>query len=239
MKQDNDDTNWEISNEESEGVGESTLSSEIEDDDLNNPQHEVLHLDQVSLDKTIRTTRVPLPKKLSRADSVISRTSLPNLRYPVRAIAPRLFKRQMSAIIISCETDVVQALPLPKAGGDQNVPQPKAGGDHNVLQRQQATCEVAQQFMDAVVFTRTHWPIISDEKYSMVEEAWTHAIYAQDRQRAFASAPVGAPPVCQLASGPSHKINPQTQEAVSVYSVFCSSVGLMMILNLKTYIVKT
>jgi hypothetical protein len=82
-----------------------------------------------------------------------------------------LFKHQKSAIIISCETDIVQTLQLPKAGGDQNVLQPKASGDHNVPQRQQATFEVAQWFMDAIVFTKTHWPIISDEKYSMVEEA--------------------------------------------------------------------
>ena len=49
---------------------------------------------------------------------------------------------QNSVINISCESDIVQALPLPKAGGDQNVPQPKAGGDHNISQHQKATFEV-------------------------------------------------------------------------------------------------
>jgi hypothetical protein len=93
--------------------------------------------------------------------------------------------------------------------------------------------------MEAIVFTKTPWPIISDEKYSMVDEAWKLAIEAQDRQRALAGAPVGAPSVCQLPGGPSLKIDPQTREAVSVYSVFCSSIGLMMILNLESYIVKT
>jgi len=135
--------------------------------------------------------------------------------------------------------DVVQVLPLPKAGGDQNVPQPKAGGDHNVSQHQKATFEVAKWFMEAIVFTKTPWPIISDEKYSMVDKAWKLAIEAQDRQWALAGAPVGAPSVCQLPGGPSLKIDPQTREAVTVYSIFCSSIGLMMILNLKTYIVKT
>jgi len=60
MKQDNDDTNWEISINQSDVGGESTLSSNIEDDDLGN-RLKVLHLAQACCDKTIRTTRVPLP----------------------------------------------------------------------------------------------------------------------------------------------------------------------------------
>jgi len=35
---------------------------------------------------------------------------------------------------MSHESDVVQRLPLSKAGGDYNVPEPKAGGDHNIPQ---------------------------------------------------------------------------------------------------------
>jgi hypothetical protein len=151
-------------------------------------------------------------------------------------MAPPLLKRQKSTINISRESDIVQALPLPKAGGDHNMPQQKpGGGDHNVPQHQKATFEVAKRFMEAIVFTKTPWPIISDEKYSMVDEAWQLAIEAQDRQRALAGAPVGAPSVCQLPGGPSLKIDPQTREAVSVYSVFCSSIGLMMMLNHKKY----
>jgi hypothetical protein len=65
----------------------------------------------------------------------------------------------------------------------------------------------------------------------MVDEAWQLVIEAQDRQRALAGAPVGAPSVCQLPSGPSFKIDPQTREAVSEYSVFRSSIRLMMMLN--------
>jgi len=112
------------------------------------------------------------------------------------------------------------------------MPQQKpGGGDHNVPQHQKATFEVAKRFMEAIVFTETLWRNISDEKYSMVDEAWQLAIQAQDRQRALAGALAGAPSVCQLPSGPSLKIDPQTQEAVSVNSVFCSSIGLMMMLN--------
>ena len=87
MKQDDDDIDREISNDESEDLGESTLSSDIEEDDLDIRQ-EVLHLDQARRDKTIRTTRVPPPKKRSRADTVIARAPLPNLRHPAGAIAP-------------------------------------------------------------------------------------------------------------------------------------------------------
>jgi len=207
------------------------LTSDIEEDDLDN--QEVLHLDQSRRDKTIRTTRVPPPKKRSRAETVIARTSLPNLRHPAGAIAPPLLKRQKSTINILRESDVVpaQALPLLKTGGDQNVPQPKAGGDHNVPQHQKATFEVAKRFMEAIIFTKTPWPIISDEKYSMVDEAWKLAIEAQDRQRALAGTPVGTPSVCQLPGGPSLKIDPQTREAVSVYSGFYSSIGVAMILS--------
>jgi len=238
MKEDDDDIDREISNDKSEDPGESTLLSDIEEDDLDMRQ-EVLHLDQAHRDKTIRTTRVPLPKKRSRADTVIAHAPLPNLQHPVGAIASPWLKHQKSVINISHESDIVQALPLPKAGGDQNVPQPKAGRDHNVPQHEKATFEVAKRFMEAIVFTKTPWPIISDEKYSMVDEAWKLAIEAQDCQQALAGAPVGTPSVCQLPSGPSLKIDPQTREAVRVYSVFWSSIGLMMILNLETYIVKT
>jgi len=233
MKQDDNDTDREITDNESEDLGESTLLSDIEEDDLGN-QQEVLHLDQVRRDMMIRTSRVPPPKKQSRADTVIARTSLPNLRHPAGAMAQPLFKSQKSTINISCESDIVQALPLPKAGADQNIPQQKPGGaDHNIPQCQKATFEVAKPFMDAIVFTKTPWPIISDENYWMVNVAWKLAIEAEDRQRALAGAPGGAPSICQLPGGPSLKIDPHSREAVSVTSVFCSSIGLMMMLNPK------
>jgi hypothetical protein len=112
MKQDTDNTDRQISNDESEDPVQSTLSSDIKEDNLDIPQ-EVLHLDQACLDKTIRTTRVPLPKKQSCTDTVIVRAPLPNLQHPAGAIAPPLLKRQKSVINISCESNVVQVLLLP------------------------------------------------------------------------------------------------------------------------------
>jgi len=209
MRQDDDDTDQQISYDQSEDLGASTLSSDIEEGDLVNRQ-EVLHPDQARPDKTIHPTRVPMPKKRSRADTFIPHTPLPNLRHSVGAIAPPLLKRQKSAINISCESDVVQALVLSKAGGDQNVPQLKAGGDHNIQQHQMATFDAAKQFMEAIILTKIPWPIISDEKYSMVDKVWKLGLDAQDCQRALAGAPVGAPSVCQLPSGPSLEIDPLT-----------------------------
>jgi hypothetical protein len=134
---------------------------------------------------------------------------------------------------------LAQALPHPKAGGDHSVSQPKAGGDHNVSQHQKTTFEVAKRFMEQILFTKTPWPIISNEKYSMVDEACLLAIEAQDRQQALAVAPVDTPSACELPSGLSLKIDPQTGEAISVFSAFCSSIGLVMILFPKIFIVKT
>jgi hypothetical protein len=78
--------------------------------------------------------------------------------------------------------------------------------------------------MVAIVFTKTPWPIISDMKNWTVDEAWKLAIEAQDRQWALAAAPTGTPSVCQLPGGPYLKIDLQTRDAVSVYSVFCCSI---------------
>ena len=202
MQQDDDDNDWEeISNHNSEETGSSTLLSDIEEDELEN-QQEVLHLDNVRCDQIIRTTRVPLPKKQNHANTVIARTSLPKLHHPAKTMAPPLLKRQKSTINILRESDIVpaQALPLPTAGGDDSDPQPKAGGDHNVRQHQKPTFVVANLFTWAIVFTKTDWPIHSDEKYSMVDAAWQVAIESQDQQRALAVAPVGIRSVCQLPS---------------------------------------
>jgi len=37
--------------------------------------------------------------------------------------------------------------------------------------------------MEAIIFTRNPLPILSDDKYSMVEEVWKLAIEAQDHQQ--------------------------------------------------------
>jgi hypothetical protein len=93
MKQDVNNSDQEISVNGSEDLGESSLSSAMEEDDLDT-QQELLHLDQGRRNMTIRTTQVPPPKKQSRTHTVIAHTSLPNLRHPAGAIAPPLLTRQ-------------------------------------------------------------------------------------------------------------------------------------------------
>jgi hypothetical protein len=106
MKQDDDDIDQGISNDESEDPAEYTLSSDVDEDNLDIRQV-FLHLDQVRSDTTIRTTRVPLRKKQSRSDTVIASAPLPYLRHLSRAIAPPSPKYQKSVFNISRESDVV------------------------------------------------------------------------------------------------------------------------------------
>jgi hypothetical protein len=103
-----------------------------------------------------------------------------------------------------------------KSSGDQNSLQPKASCNQNIPQHQKATFEVGKRFIEAIVFTKTPWPIVSDDKYSIVEEAWKLAIKAEDSQQALAGTPVGTPSVCQLPGGPSLTIDLQTQKAASL-----------------------
>jgi hypothetical protein len=111
--------------------------------------------------------------KWKLADTVIPHTSLPNLRHPATVMSPLLLKRHKSTINILHESDIVptQALPVPMPGGNHSVPQPMAGGDHNVPEHQKATFEAAKLFMKASILTKIPWPIMSDEKYSMIDEA--------------------------------------------------------------------
>jgi hypothetical protein len=97
-----DVTNHDIDVDESEGQSddtrETTLSSDIEDDDFNCPQ-QVLLLGQPRYDKSAQTKRVPLPKHRSCADTVVARPLLPNPRKPPGSMAPPLLNRQMSALL--------------------------------------------------------------------------------------------------------------------------------------------
>jgi len=61
MLQDNDNSDWEISENETKDPGESTLSSDMKEDNLDK-QQEVLHPNQTRHDQTIRNTRVPTQK---------------------------------------------------------------------------------------------------------------------------------------------------------------------------------
>jgi len=215
-----DETDQEIDDADSEDTGESTLSSDSEENHLVH-RHEVLHSGQACQGKSLRTTMVPLPKKWSHANTVIAHPPLPNSRNLPAAMAPPLLKCPKSSLLNKLsESDrapSARALVLPnKSSGDQNIPHSKANSDQNIPQHQKGTFEVAKRFMEAIIFTKNPWPMISDDKYSVVEETWELAIEAQDRQRALAGAPVGTPSVCQLPGGPSLKIDPQTREAVSL-----------------------
>ena len=141
LKQD-DDTNQELSDDEREDLEKSTLSSDIEEDELDQ-QQQVLLLGQVRRDKSFRSTRVPLPTKRSYADTGISHPLLPNSRNPAGAMAPPLLKHQNATLLNKLsEADrapSTQALPLCMSSGDQNVPQPKASANQNVPQHQNAT----------------------------------------------------------------------------------------------------
>jgi len=218
-----EDSDQEIGDVESEATGESTISSDIEEHDVDH-QQEVLRLRQACQDKWLRTTRVPLPKNWSHADTAIAHSVLPNSRNPPVTMAPPLLKCQKSTLLnILSESDHAPSacalVLLNRSSGDQNAPQPKASSDQNVPQDHKATFETAKRFMEAVVFTKYSWPIISDDKYLMVEEAWKLAIEAQHCQRALAGATVGTPSVCQFLGGQSLKIDPHTREAVSLQ--FC------------------
>jgi hypothetical protein len=132
-------------------------------------------------------------------------------------MAQPLLKYQKSALLNkSSESDSApsaQVLPQHKSSGDQIALQPKASADQNVPQHQKATFEVATRFMEGIVFTKTPWPILPDDKYRTVDAAWKLAIEAQDCQQALAGATPGTPSVSQLPSGPSLKIDSQGQLA--------------------------
>jgi len=157
--------------------------------------------------------------KPSRTDTVVVRPLLPNSRNPAGALAPPLLKHQKSALLnwlsVSNCAPSTQALPLRKSGGDQNIPQPKARTDQNVPQHHKATSEVAKRFMEPIVFRKNPSPILSDNKYSIIEQPWKLTIGTQDRQWTFARTPIGTPSVRWFPGSPSVKIDPPTPEAVS------------------------
>jgi len=64
VRKDDDETDWQISDDDSEGTGVSTLSSDIDEDDLE-IQQLVRHVEQAHSDKTSTTIRIPLLKQPS------------------------------------------------------------------------------------------------------------------------------------------------------------------------------
>ena len=137
-------------------------------------------------------------------------------------MAPPLLTLQMLTLYNTLpESDhapSAQALPLPNAGGDQNM-----------SQKQKATFEVVKWLQEAIIVTTTCSPVLSNHKYSMVDKAWKHAFEGQDCQQVLAGVPVGTTSGCELPSGPSLEINPQTWVAVRFW--FCS-ILLLQIYNI-------
>jgi len=89
MKQD-DETVQDIGDDEREGESEntreSTISSDIDEDNVDHQQEALLRV-QARREKSLWTTRVPWPKKRSHADTVIARHLLPNSRQPPGSMA--------------------------------------------------------------------------------------------------------------------------------------------------------
>jgi len=153
----------------------------------------------------LRTPWVPLRRKWSRANTVIACPPLWNSQKPPGWMAPPPLKCQKSALLYKlskCDpAPSTQVLLQPKSSGEQNAPQPKPSADQNIPQHQMATLEVLKRFMEAIVFTRTTWPILSDIQYSMVEHTGNVTIGAQKHQQVIARAAVGTQSVSQLLCG--------------------------------------
>jgi len=214
-----DNTGQQIGDDQSEYPVKSTSLCYINEDDLDH-QQEVLVLGQACRHKSWWTTCVPQREIQSRANTFIAQHLLPNFWNPVGAMAQPLLKRQKSTLLNKLSKfdhgSSTQALLLPKFSGDRNAPQLKDSPDQHVPQHQKATFEDGKRFVKAIIFSNTTWPILSDNKYSMVGADWKLAIEAWNHQRALAGASIGTPSVCLFPCGLSHRIDPQTQEAVSL-----------------------
>ena len=129
LVKENDDTDWENGHDASEDTGESTIWSNIEEDDFNH-QLDVLHLGKVHQNNSLQTTRVPLLEKRNSARTIIAHPPLPNSRKPPGSMAPPLLKHHKSALLnkLSRSDHLLSAQVLPhlKSSGDQNAPQPQA-----------------------------------------------------------------------------------------------------------------
>jgi hypothetical protein len=64
----------------------------------------------------------------------------------------------------------------------------------------------AKIFVKVIVFAKTLWPIVSDDKYSKIDKDLKLAIQARDCQHTLAGAAVGTATVCQFPGSPSLKI---------------------------------
>lgn len=156
--------------------------------------------------KTWWTTRVPMPMKQGRAETVMTVDyPLPNSWHPAQTITTPFLQCNKSVNNIWCESNCApkQVLLLTKTIEHQNVSLPKASGDHYIPQLLSTTVERAKRYRKTVVFMRTHQPILSNNKYLMVHEAWKLTIESQNHQCTFAVAPGGTLSASELPGSPS------------------------------------
>ena len=145
MKQNDDNTDREISENESEDPGESTLSSDIKQDDFGQPAGGPISrpgaLRYNNMNNKGSSTKGTEPCGHCHCHHFTCKSA--TFGWGHRTTIAQVAK---STIDILCESDVVpaQAIPLLKAGGAQRVPQPEASRDHNVYQHQMVTVEVAK-----------------------------------------------------------------------------------------------
>jgi hypothetical protein len=211
-------TDQVINKGQSESTGQSTLWSDNDKYDFDY-QQEIHHRGQVRHDRELRTTMVPLWKKWYNADTVISHIVLPNSWNPASSMVPPALHHQRSTFLnkwfkTDCTLPML-ALPLPKPSADKNVPQPKASRDQNATDHQNITFELVKRLMERIIIAWTPWPIISNDKHPMAENAWKLAIDVQDCQWVSAGACIGTPSGWQLPHSPALEIDLPRLEAVS------------------------
>jgi hypothetical protein len=134
-------------------------------------------------------------------------------------MAPPLLNKQKSSLLEksleSSRAPFTMVLGPPNmSSGDLIDPQPKASTNQNIPREHTATFLVVIWFTEAIVFTKYPSAIISDDTYSLVEEAWNLAIEAQDHHQALLRPHVGKLLVFQSPNGQSLKSDLQIQEVV-------------------------
>ena len=91
FKQDDDNTDCEITDRTSEYTGVPNLDPDIKEDNLDN-QQEVLHLGEVCHNQKLQTSRVWLPPNVTSADTVIGPSPLQDLGNPAGPVRPLLLQ---------------------------------------------------------------------------------------------------------------------------------------------------
>jgi len=86
----------------------------------------------------------------------------------------------MPAVIVSLESNHVstRAVLLSMSTADQKFLQPDVYGDYNDSKPQDALFEVTEMFTQDIMLMNIPWPLISNNKFWIVDESWILAIEA-------------------------------------------------------------